>query len=278
MIPTPVSAQKSLGWYAIGPIISVARQWALYRRMVVRDLSLRYRGSVLGTVWSLLNPLFLLVIFSFVFGVVLNARWGVMPGSNFPLILFAGLVPFIFLSESITRAPTLILENSNYVKKVVFPLELLPFVVIGSAVVNLGIALLVLLLGQLWVMGGITHNWFFAPLVIAPLVLLAAGIVMFMSSLGVFIRDLAQTTSVLTMFLMYMSPILFPISMVPPAYRPLLSLNPLTIPVTQLRQVTLGGQPPDWVQLGIYYLLAYIVLIGGFWWFWRTKKGFADVI
>lgn len=226
----------------------------------------------------MLNPLSLLVVFSFVFGVVLNARWGVMPGANFPLLLFAGLVPFIFLSESITRAPMLILENSNYVKKVVFPLELLPFVVTGSALVNLGIALLILLLGQLWVMGGITYNWIFVPLVMAPLAMLATGVVMFMSSLGVFIRDLAQMTSVITMLLMYMSPILFPISMVPPAYRPFLSLNPLTLPVTQLRQVTLEGRSPDWAALGIYYLVAYTVLVIGFWWFWRTKKGFADVI
>ncbi|WP_426700835.1 ABC transporter permease [Rhodanobacter sp. Col0626] len=273
-----VPTRKGRWWYATAPVLSIARQWSLYRRMVARDLSLRYRGSVLGAVWSMLNPLSLLVVFSFVFGVVLNARWGVMPGANFPLLLFAGLVPFIFLSESITRAPMLILENSNYVKKVVFPLELLPFVVTGSALVNLGIALLILLLGQLWVMGGITYNWIFVPLVMAPLAMLATGVVMFMSSLGVFIRDLAQMTSVITMLLMYMSPILFPISMVPPAYRPFLSLNPLTLPVTQLRQVTLEGRSPDWAALGIYYLVAYTVLVIGFWWFWRTKKGFADVI
>lgn len=278
MTSSPVSTRESLGWYALAPVMSVARQRSLYRRMVVRDLSLRYRGSVLGAVWSLLNPLSLLVLFSFVFGVVLNARWGVTPGANFSLILFAGLIPFIFLSESITRAPTLILENSNYVKKVVFPLELLPFVITGGAAVNLCIALFILLLGQLWVMGGITYNWIFVPLVITPLAMLATGVVMLMSSLGVFIRDLAQMTSVITMFLMYMSPILFPISMVPPAYRWILSLNPLTVPVTQLRQITLEGRPPDWTELGIYYLVAYAVLVVGFWWFWRSKKGFADVI
>ena len=273
-----MSLPKSQWWYAVAPIISVTGQWQLYRRMIIRDLSLRYRGSVLGAIWSLLNPLSLLVVFSFVFGVVLNARWGEVPGANFPLILFSGLVPFIFLSEIISRSPTLILENSNYVKKVVFPLELLPFVINGSAVVNIGIALIILFVGQIWVMGGVTYNWLFAPLVIVPLVMLASGIALFMSSLGVFLRDLAQMTNIITMVLMYMSPILFPINMVPAVYRPFLNLNPLTLPVIQLRQVTLEGRSPDWGALGIYYFVAYVVLVAGFWWFWRTKKGFADVI
>jgi lipopolysaccharide transport system permease protein len=232
---------------------------------------------MLGALWALLNPLSLLVVFSFVFGLVLKARWG-NGGHSVSLILFSGLVLFIFFSDCVNRSPLLVIQNSNYVKKVVFPLELLPAVSVGGALVNLGISMAVLFIGQLWIEGGVRWTWLLMPVVVAPLVLAAAGVSYLFASLGVFIRDLAQITGTLTMILMYMSPILYPLDLVPIAFRPWLNLNPLTIPVTQFRQLILDGTLPDWSLLGGYILVAYVFLVFSFWWFWRTRNGFSDVL
>lgn len=264
-------------WYITGAFRSILANRPLYVRIVGRDVHARYKGSILGVMWALLNPLSLLVVFSFVFGIVLHARWGI-GGHNFTLVLFSGLILFTFLADCINRSPGLVLESANYVKKVVFPLELLPAVPLGTATINLGLSLLILAGGQLWYGQGLPVTWVAVPVVLLPLLVLAYGVVLFLSSLGVFIRDLAQLTSVLTMLLMYMGPIIFPLEMVPAQFRPWLNLNPLTFPVTQLREVTLNGQWPDWIGLVWYGAIALFVCTGGFWWFWRTKNGFADVV
>lgn len=264
-------------WYLTGAFKSILANRSLYARLVGRDVHVRYKGSILGIMWALLNPLSLLVVFSFVFGIVLNARWGI-GGHNFTLVLFSGLILFTFLADCINRSPGLVLENANYVKKVVFPLELLPAVPLGTATINLGLSLIILAGGQLWYGQGLPVTWVAVPVVLLPLLVFAYGVVFFLSSLGVFIRDLAQLTSVLTMLLMYMGPIIFPLEMVPAQFRSWLFLNPLTFPVTQLREATLNGQWPDWVGLGWYGAIALLVCTGGFWWFWRTKNGFADVV
>lgn len=266
------------GWYLIAPLAVLLQNRSLYTRLVSRDVALRYKGSMLGVVWSMINPLALLAVFSFVFGVVMRARWSGNGSVNFSLLIYSGLVLFILLSDVINKAPLLIIQNGNYVKKVVFPLEILPAVAVGSALVNLVLALLILLAGQLWFGGGVTWTWLLLPVVLVPFVMMNLGVVFFLSSLGVYLRDIAQLTGIIVMVLMYMSPILYPASMVPEEYRPWLSLNPLTIPVIALREITLYGQLPDWADLGVYALVSYAVLIAGFWWFQRTKNGFADVI
>jgi lipopolysaccharide transport system permease protein len=271
------TSRGGMAWYLTGAFSSIVANWPLYARLVGRDVHTRYKGSMLGIVWALLNPLSLLVVFSFVFGIVLNARWGV-GGRNFTLVLFSGLVLFTFLADCINRSPMLVLQNANYVKKVVFPLELLPAVTLGSAAINLALSLVILAVGELWYGGGLPLTWVAVPVVLLPLLVLTYGVVFILSSLGVFIRDLAQLTGIITMLLMYLSPILFPVDMVPAAFRGWLSLNPLTFPVIQLREVTLNGHWPDWVGLGWYTLVALAVCTVGFWWFWRTKNGFADVV
>lgn len=277
MMSTRGRQRSDMLWYLTGAFTSIIANRSLYTRLVGRDVHVRYKGSILGIMWTLLNPLSLLVVFSFVFGIVLNARWGV-GGHNFTLVLFSGLILFTFLAECINRSPGLVLESANYVKKVVFPLELLPAVTLGTAVINLALSLLILAGGQLWYGMGLPLTWVAVPLVLLPLLVFAYGVVLFLSSLGVFLRDLPQLTSVLTMLLMYMGPIIFPLDMVPIQFRPWLFLNPLTFPVTQLREVTLNGHWPDWVGLGWYGIVALFVCTGGFWWFWRTKSGFADVV
>lgn len=273
VLSTPLSRAKSL----VAPFVELCRHRLLLRRLVARDVSLRYKGSVLGFLWSMLNPLALLVLFSFVFGVVMRARWG-SNQQNFSLILYSGLILFMFLSDVVNKAPTLILQNDNYVKKVVFPLDVLPAVTVGGALVNLLLAMLILLVGQLLLTGTVPWTWMFAPLIVFPLLMLVLGVVYFLASLGVYLRDIAQITGILTMFLMYLSPILYPVDMVPSEYRHWLDLNPLTVPVNELRQVTLGGHLPHWGVLGLYGLVAYAVLVFGYWWFMRTKNGFADVL
>ncbi|NID15768.1 ABC transporter permease [Luteibacter yeojuensis] len=277
MMPIPERRRAGVIWYLTGGFLSIFANRSLYARLVDRDVRIRYKGSVLGIFWALLNPLSLLVVFSFVFGIVLNAKWGV-GGRNFTLVLFSGLILFTFLAECINRSPLLILQNSNYVKKVVFPLELLPGVVLGSAAINLLVSLLILAAGELWFGGGVPITWIAVPLVLLPFLVLTYGVILFLSSLGVFIRDLAQVTGILTMLLMYLSPILFPIDLVPLQFRPWLSINPLTFPVTQLRLITLSGNWPDWIGLLWYSFAAISICTTGFWWFWRTKNGFADVV
>jgi lipopolysaccharide transport system permease protein len=278
MINSALPKNASLAWLIWAPFDVLLKNRLLYFRLVSRDVSLRYKGSVLGFMWSMINPLALLAVFSFVFGVVMHARWGEAGGPNFSLVIYSGLVLFIFLSDVVNKAPLLIIQNDNYVKKVVFPLEILPSVVTGGALVNLFFALTILLLGQLFVTGSIPWTWVFVPFVIVPFVLLGLGVVYILSSLGVYLRDIAQITGIVVMVLMYMSPILYPADMVPVQYRDWLFINPLTLPVNQLREVTLYGHLPDWTGLALYSFGAYVVVVVGFWWFWRTKNGFADVL
>ncbi|MBD8873280.1 ABC transporter permease [Rhodanobacter sp. DHB23] len=261
----------------VAPFVELRRHRLLLYRLVVRDVSLRYKGSVLGFLWSMLNPLALLALFSFVFGVVMHARWG-SAQQNFSLVIYSGLILFIFLSDVINKAPTLIVQNDNYVKKVIFPLDVLPAVTVGGALVNLLLAMLILLAGELLLTGALPWTWIFAPLVVLPLLMLVLGVAYFLASLGVYLRDIAQVTGILAMVLMYLSPILYPVDMVPPEYRGWLDLNPLTLPVNELRQVTLQGGFPHWGTLGLYALFAYAILVFGYWWFMRTKNGFADVL
>lgn len=270
---TPLRGSRPL----VAPFVELWRHRLLLRRLVTREVSLRYKGSVLGFMWSMINPLALLALFSFVFGVVMRARWG-SAQQNFSLIIYSGLILFIFLSDVVNKAPTLVIQNDNYVKKVVFPLDVLPAVTVGGALVNLLLAMLILLVGQFLLTGALPWTWIFAPLIVLPLLMLVLGVVYFLASLGVYLRDIAQVTGILTMVLMYLSPILYPTDMVPPKYRVWLELNPLTLPVNELRWVTLQGGFPHWGALGLYGLVAYTVLVFGYWWFMRTKSGFADVL
>lgn len=279
MKPAQGRPRSGAWWYATGVFSLIRSERSLFARLVSRDVGSRYKGSVFGALWSLLNPLALLCVFGFVFGMIFKARWGAAGETkNFALMLFAGLALFLFVSECISRAPMLILQNSNYVKKVVFPLDLLPLVVVGGAAVNLCVSLGILLLGQWWVDGAVPATWLSVPAIVLPLAMMMAGAVYLLSSLGVFLRDLGQVVGLVTIAMMYLSPVLFPIEMVPEQYRVLLQFNPLTVPVTQLREVTLYGHWPDWAALGTYAASAYALLVLGFAWFWRSKNGFADVL
>lgn len=250
--------------------------WQMTRREVVG----RYRGSVLGLFWSFFNPVLMLTIYTFVFSVVFKARWGEGGESKFEfaLILFAGLIVYNLFAECVNRAPTLILNNVNYVKKVIFPLEILPLVTLGVALFHGAVSLGVLLIFYLLVASSLHWTVIFVPVVLFPLLLITLGISWVLASLGVFLRDVAQTVGLLTMVLMFLSPIFYPVAALPESYRVFLYMNPLTFIIEQMRDVVVWGRTPSWPGLAVLTAVSALVAILGAVWFQKTRKGFADVL
>ncbi|MBA2482898.1 MAG: ABC transporter permease [Nitrosomonas sp.] len=249
--------------------------------MTKREIISRYRGSYLGLLWSFVNPVLMLAVYTFVFSVVFKVRLGQDITGNrfdFALMLFAGLIVFNLFAECISRAPGLILANVNYVKKVIFPLEILPWVTLGSALFHAAISGLVLVIFLLGI--GHTLSWTFLllPVVILPLLLLIMGLSWLLASIGVFVRDISQFIGLILTTLLFLSPIFYPASALPESVRNYLFLNPLTFIIEQSRVVILFGQFPDWRGMVIYYGVAALIAWVGLIWFEKTRKGFADVL
>lgn len=246
-----------------------------------REVAGRYRGSIIGLAWSFLNPLLMLLVYTFVFSVVFKARWGVSideTKADFAIILFAGMIVFGFFSEIVNRAPGLIISNVNYVKKVVFPLESLSWVTIGSVLFHNIVNLFVLLLVQLVINRTLPWTSILFPLVMFPLVLASLGISWFLSALGVYMRDIGQLTGVFTTVLMFVSAVFYPVSALPEEYQVWLKFNPLLLIIAESRKVLIFGDLPDWTLLIILTLVGFIMAFSGFWFFQKLRKGFADVI
>jgi lipopolysaccharide transport system permease protein len=261
-------------------VASLALNRGLIRNLIKREVIGRYRGSVMGIMWSFFNPVLMLAVYTFVFSFIFKARW--VGGSNskmeFALVLFAGLMVFNLFAECVNRAPVLVLNNTNYVKKVVFPLEILPWVAVGSAIFHLIVSLAVWLVFY-FIFLGIPHpSIFLFPLIILPLVLLTLGLSWLLASLGVFLRDVAQIVGVITTALMFLSPIFYPIVALPEAYRPFIHINPLTFIVEQARNILIWGHSIDWGIWLISCILSMVVSWLGFAWFQKTRQGFADVL
>ncbi|MGE8317159.1 MAG: ABC transporter permease [Comamonas sp.] len=252
----------------------------LIAKMVRREVSGRYKGSVMGWLWSILIPLLMLVIYTFVFSVVFKARWGGAEESKtqFAMVLFAGLIVYSFFSDVLNRAPQLILANVNYVKRVVFPLEILVAVATGTALFHAAASLAVLLAALLLFNGQLHASALLLPLVWAPLILMTLGMGWIFASLGVFARDLGQITGVITSMLMFVSPIFFPVKALPEPFQTVLRLNPLTFFIEQTREVLVWGHLPDWIGLACAYAACALLAWLGFAWFQKTRKGFADVL
>ncbi len=261
---------------------SLWRNRQLIRQMTKREVIGRYKGSVMGLAWSFFNPIFMLMVYTFVFSEVFKSRWGNIGDSDsktqFAVVLFVGMITLSLFSEAVNRAPRVILSNVNYVKKVIFPLEILPVVAMGASLFHSFISLFVLAVALVIFNGYLHWTAVFLPLVILPLVILTLGISWVLASLGVFIHDVGQTVGMLTGVLMFISPVFYPISAVPESFRVYLMANPLTFIIEQAREVLIWGHLPDWAGLGIYTLVASIVAWLGFAWFQKTRKGFADVL
>ena len=250
--------------------------WQLTRREVLG----RYRGSLLGIAWAVGNPLLMLAVYTLVFGYIFRARWGegVDTAGEYALVLFCGLTVFGIFSEVVSRAPSLILANPNYVKKVVFPVDCLPWVLIGAALFHAAASLSVLLIAQLLIRGVLPWTVLWLPVVLLPLVLLAVGAAWLLASLGVYLRDVGHLVNALVTVLLFLSPVFYPAASLPEPLRRLLLLNPLTAVLESARAVLLWGQTPDWPLLLPCLLLGALVAWLGWLWFDRTRAGFADVL
>lgn len=235
----------------------------------------------MGLAWSFFNPMLMLAVYTFVFSVVFKARWGVggeEGKGQFAVVLFAGMIVHSLFAEVLNRAPSLILSNVNYVKKVVFPLEILPIISLGAALFHSLISLAVLIVAFGLFNGYLPWTAVFTPLVLLPFMILTLGLAWILASLGVFLRDVGQTIGIITTIMMFLAPVFYPVSALPEPLRPWLMVNPLTFIVEQAREVLIWGHVPDWKGLIIYSVVATIVAWVGFAWFQKTRKGFADVL
>ena len=250
-------------------------------KLASRDIVARYKGSVLGMLWSFVNPVFMLAVYTFVFSVVFQARWhsGIQHSrAEFALNLFIGLIIFNLFAECVTKAPELILHNVNYVKKVVFPLETLPWVSVTSALFNALVSFVVWLLFALFVFGLPPVTSLYLPLILLPLLLFTLGLTWLLASLGVYLRDVAQVINILVTAMMFLTPIFYPISAIPQPYRHYVYINPLTIIVEQARALLIQGQVIHWGGYVISLVVSAVIAWLGFAWFQKTRKGFADVL
>ncbi|WP_343462920.1 ABC transporter permease [Pantoea sp.] len=254
----------------------------LIYQMTKREIVGRYRGSVMGVLWSFINPILMLIVYTFVFSVVFKARWGTgsegESKSDFALILFAGLLVHTFFAEALSRAPTLIIGNANYVKKVVFPLETLSISNMLSVLFHTFISIIVLLTAFVIFNGFIHWTAILIPLVLLPIIIFTLGISWLISSLGVYLRDVGQTIAIIVTLLMFLSPIFYPVSALPKAFQSVILLNPLTFIIEQSRNVLIWGKLPDFLGLAIYSLIALVIMWLCYAWFQKTRKGFADVL
>jgi len=250
-------------------------------QMVVRDILGRYRGSMLGLLWTMMLPLLMLAVYTYVFGIVFRARWPDMAEASameFAPRLFAGLIVHGLFVEVLNRGPNIIVDQTNLVKRVVFPLETLSWVVVATAVFHAAISVLVMLGFLLVIDGGLPWTVIFVPVVLATTLPLMMGLCWFLSSLGVFLRDIGQVMGVLTMVLLFTAPVFYPASRAPEALQAVLFLNPITVVVEEMRKVAITGDLPDWGALGLYTLVGLVVASLGHAWFRRTYRAFADVL
>ncbi len=239
-------------------------------QMARREIDGRYRGSLIGLAWSFITPFVMLMVYTFVFSVVFNARWGLGADESrydFAIMLFAGMIVFGLFSEIVNRSPALVTSNGNYVKKVVFPLEILPWAAFGSAFFHTIISLIVLLLAQLLINFTLPWTIIFFPLVLLPLIFLSMGISWFLAALGVYVRDIGQVTGLLTTLLMFVSAVFFPVSSLPKEYQIWLMINPLVLIITESRKSLILGELPDWTAMLIALLASFVIAFAGFWWF-----------
>lgn len=257
------------------------RNRQLIMQMTRREVVGRYKGSALGLVWSFLNPVFMLAVYTFVFSVVFKARWGIdgdESKTQFAVVLFVGMIVHGLFAEVLNRAPGLILSNVSFVKKVVFPLDILPIIAMGAALFHTFVSLLVLLTAVVIFNGYLHWTAVFTPLVLMPLVILTLGLAWMLASLGVFLRDVGQTVGIITTVMLFLAPIFYPVTALPEEIRPWIMANPLTFIIEQAREVLILGRMPNWTGLGIYSLAATLVAWAGYAWFQKTRKGFADVL
>lgn len=249
--------------------------------MARRDIVGRYQGSLLGISWSIVQPLLMLLIYTFVFTQVFKARWhgSTNPTDfDFALNLFAGLIVFNLFGECLNRASSAILNHANFVTRVVFPLEIIPGVYLLTSLFHAGINILVLLSAQAVINGKVFITALLLPLALLPLLLLVVGLSWFVSAIAVYWRDVGQIIGLLVTGLLFVSPVFFPVAALPEQWRFLAMINPISYPIELTRTLLIQGGLPAWSTWLKYSSLAAFVAWWGFAVFQRLRRGFADVL
>ena len=259
----------------------IFRNGALLRQLVRRNIISKYQGSALGIFWNAVHPLMRLCIYTFVFSVVFKARWGTDTSATrefFAVNLFCGMTIYSIFSDAVNMSAVQITLNPNYVKKVVFPLPLLPLSQVISSFIQGLVWILLLFIGATVFCSSLSWTMLFLPLILLPLFLFTLGISYFLSSLTVYLRDTPYILGVILQVLFFATPIFYPVEQVPEKFRTVLQINPLTIMIEESRKVMLLSQTPDWKFFGISLAVGIVVFLLGFAWFNKTQKGFADVL
>ena len=262
------------------PLIALVKEHrGLIRSMVRRDLTNRYKGSIIGMAWAFITPAVMIVIFTVIFSGIFRARFGTQTGPlSFAVNLFCGLLPWLAISDGIQRATVSITENVNLVKRVVFPIEALPLNPALSALLQQMIGTAVLIIALVILEKTLQPTIILTPLLLVPQLLVTLGLGWMMASLCVFIRDTPQFTQLALTTWMYLTPIFYPEEFIPPQYHWMVSLNPIAPLIRSYRRIIIEGRMPDWRGLGITLIFAFFCFLVGYWWFQRTKKAFADVL
>ncbi len=258
---------------------SLWRNRKLIRSMVRRDILARYRGSFGGAMWTFLNPLLLMATYAFVFGVVLKTRFGAdTTGIGYLLYFFAGMLPWLAFSEAVGRAPYVILEHRNFVKKLVFPLEILPANLVISGVVTELFGLLIFLAGLIAARHAVPLPVLWLPVLFIPQLLLTAGLCWFLAALGIFMRDLSAIMGFVLTLWFFMTPICYDAANLPAGAMKILSLNPIFVLVHGYRAIFLENRAPDFGPVAGLWIASITIAIAGHAWFHRLRRSFADVI
>jgi lipopolysaccharide transport system permease protein len=261
------------------PLFQLPARSELIFSLARRELVARYKGSALGIVWAILNPVVTIAIFTFIFAGIFGARFGASNSHwDYALYLFCGLLPWTMFQETLQQSASTIVTHANLVKRVVFPLETLPVAQTFSALGHQLFGTIALLIGGMIIQHELHPTLLWLPVLLIPQLLFTLGGAWLLASLGVFLRDIAQGITLLLMAWMYLTPIIYPESIVPEKFRIFVNLNPFTALVRSYRRILLEGLAPDWSGLLYFTICALVVFMFGYWWFARTRKNFADVI
>ena len=263
-----------------GPFSAFGQHRNLTLELTRRDILGRYRGANFGLLWSLIGPLMMLVIYTVAFGKIFGSRWQQPSGDTaaFGMVLFVGILTHGFFAECLSRAPRLMIENANYVKRVVFPLQILPWSAVLSALFHMAMNLVVFAVLNALLFGKFSPYIVLVPVVVLPLVMLTLATCWVFASLGVYLRDISQAMPVIVTAMLFLSSAIVPVATLPPHYQVIFHLNPLTFFIDQMREVALWGRPPDWTSLIIATAIGLVAMYASYVWFRFTSKGFADVL
>jgi len=261
------------------PLWELPGRFELIMSLARRELAARYKGSVLGIVWAVVTPVVTIAIFTFIFAGIFNARFGARGTPwDYALYLFCGLLPWTMFQETLQHSSTTIITHANLVKRVVFPLETLPVAQALSSLGNQMFGTLALVVATVVVRHELHVTIFWLPALLVPQLLFTLGAAWLVASLGVFLRDIAQGITLVLMAWMYLTPIIYPESIVPERYRLFINLNPFTALIRSYRRIFLEGLTPDWSSLAYFTVIAVVFFVFGYWWFAKTRRNFADVI